>query len=775
MISKNTNQINLDTEISKINRLSKEHVIALKKLRLHNLRDLLNYLPARYADERENKNISNLNKGEPVILFGEIKNLKIKRSFHGHIPMCEGKLVDATGSIKLVWFNQAYIAKMYQDDEFVKVSGIVQEKNGIFSLLNPNIERVSRDHIFYENNIFEEVADNKKQTELIPIYKETKGLTSNYINTLIKKIILEYKILDEVKNQDPIPKNILENFHLPTLDKAYLYIHLPRARNLKLAESQILVARKRFSFEEIFYIQILKQIEKAKAKNSLAYKVSVSKNILDEFISDIENKNKFKITNAQARALKTLSEDINKDEPMSRLLEGDVGSGKTLVAAAISYLTTHNVNRDPENRKRLQVAYMAPTEILATQHFESFQKMFAGTGVEIGLLTGKACKKFPSKVNPKSSTNISKPQLKKMVEVGDVSIVIGTHALIQKTLSFHSLALAIIDEQHRFGVKQRAALANKKSSSTKVVAANDLYNLTNKRQKIVLHKDKLPHLLSMTATPIPRSLALTIFGDLDLTVIDELPKNRKPIETKIINEGGREKVYLEILKEIKSGYQVYVIVPRIDEADEEEMQKAKKLNLRSTASELKNLAEFLNQKNKANIKIVAIHSKLKKEDKEQIMEDFAENKTQILVSTSLVEVGVNVPNASRMIIEGAERFGLAQLHQLRGRIGRSDRESICYLFTNSNSEITAERLSSLLKAKNGFELAELDLNQRGIGSLLSGKQWGVSDLAMEAIKNIKLVEAAREEAKKIVEKDIDLKNHPELSKIILDKEKVHME
>jgi ATP-dependent DNA helicase RecG len=554
-----------------------------------------------------------------------------------------------------------------------------------------------------------------------------------------------------------------------------LYIHLPRAKNLKLAESQILVARKRFSFEEIFYIQILKQIEKAKAKNSLAYKVSVPKNILDEFISGIETKNKFKITNAQARALKTLSEDIDKDEPMSRLLEGDVGSGKTLVAAAISYLTTHNVNRDPENRKRLQVAYMAPTEILATQHFESFQKMFAGTGVEIGLLTGKACKKFPSKVNPKSSTNISKPQLKKMVEMGDVSIVIGTHALIQKTLSFHSLALAIIDEQHRFGVKQRAALANKKSSSTKVVAANDLYNLTNKRQKIVLHKDKLPHLLSMTATPIPRSLALTIFGDLDLTVIDELPKNRKPIETKIMNEGDREKVYLEILKEIKSGYQVYVIVPRIDEADEEEMQKAKKINLRSTASEIKNLEEFFNQKNKANIKIVAIHSKLKKEDKEQIMEDFAENKIQILVSTSLVEVGVNVPNASRMIIEGAERFGLAQLHQLRGRIGRGERESICYLFTNSNSEITAERLSSLLKAKNGFELAELDLNQRGIGSLLSGKQWGVSDLAMEAIKNIKLVEAAREEAKKIVEKDMGLKNHPELSKIILDKEKAHME
>ncbi|MEI6352331.1 MAG: ATP-dependent DNA helicase RecG [Candidatus Nomurabacteria bacterium] len=784
MISKSPNQVNLDTEINKITKLSKDHFVALKKLNLNTLRDVLNYLPARYADERENKNISNLTKGEQVTLFGEIKSLKIKRSFHGHIPMCEAKLIDATGSIKLVWFHQAYIAKMYQEDDFVKVSGLVQEKNGLVSLMNPSIEKVSRDHIFYENNIFaEQDINNKTQSELIPIYKETKGLTSNYINSLIKRIVLEYKILDEVKKIDPIPKKILEDFHLPDLDKAYLYVHIPKGKDLKTTEDQILVARKRFSFEEIFYIQLIKQIEKQKAKNSLAYKIFSTKDTLSEFTSKIETKNKFKLTGAQTRALKTLQEDLGKDEPMSRLLEGDVGSGKTLVAAAMAHLVTHNSNRDKDTRKRLQVAYMAPTEILATQHFESFIKFFEGSGIEIGLLTGKVCKKFPSKVNPKTSTDISKPQLKRMVENGDVSIVIGTHALIQKTLVFHDLALAIIDEQHRFGVKQRAALANKKSSSTKVLAANDLYNLTNKKQKIVLQKEKLPHLISMTATPIPRTLALTIFGDLDLTVLDELPKNRKPIKTKIETEGNRENVYLEIEKEVKAGYQVYVIVPRIDEADEEEMQKAKKSNLRSTVSELKNLEEFFNKPTpnpslkikEGKIQIRAIHSKLKKEEKEKIMQDFADNKIQILVSTSLVEVGVNVPNASRMIIEGAERFGLAQLHQLRGRIGRGERESTCYLFTNSNSEITAERLSSLLKAKNGFELAELDLNQRGIGSLLAGKQWGVSDLAMEAIKNLKLVEAAREEAKKIVMEDMELKNHPELAKIILDKEKAHME
>jgi ATP-dependent DNA helicase RecG len=542
-----------------------------------------------------------------------------------------------------------------------------------------------------------------------------------------------------------------------------------------MAENQVLIARKRFSFEEIFHIQILKQIEKAKAKDSLSYKVSTPKNILDEFISDIETKNKFKITNAQARALKTLTEDINKDEPMSRLLEGDVGSGKTLVAAGVSYLVTHNLNRDAENKKRLQVAYMAPTEILATQHFESFQKMFIGKGVEIGLLTGKVCKKFPSKINPNSSTNISKNQLKKWIESGEISIVIGTHSLIQDGISFQNLALAVVDEQHRFGVRQRAKLANKKSQTKKTLVANDLKNLTNKKQSIISQKEKLPHLLSMTATPIPRTLALTIFGDLDLTVIDEMPKNRKKIDTQIVKEKDRDKIYLEIAKEIKAGYQAYIIVPRIDELDDEDLQNNKKLNLRSVSSETKSLISFFNDKNKLNINIVGIHSKIKKEEKEKIMQDFSSKKIDILVATSLVEVGVNVPNASRMIIESAERFGLAQLHQLRGRIGRGERESVCYLFTNSTSDITVERLSSLLKAKNGFELAEYDLAQRGIGSLLQGKQWGVSDLAMEAIKNIKLVEAAREEAKKIIELDKGLEKHPILREIIFVKEKVHME
>jgi len=784
-----TENINLDTPISKINRLSKEHAIALKKLNLETIRDLLFYFPARYMDERENSSIQNLAKGAKVILYGEISNLKIKRSFRGHVPMCEAKFMDMSGSIKLVWFHQAYIAKMYSENEFVKVSGTVSEKDGQYSIMNPGIEKASRDHIFFENSILENIkppqsdysqpplkdGEQNPSFEIIPIYRETKGISSNYIYTLIKKIILEYKILEQIKHEDSIPKSVLENFHLPSIDKALLYLHIPKGKSKEEGEKQILGARKRFSFEEIFYIQILKQIEKQKAKDCLAYKINPSKEITDIILKELKTKFNLTLTSAQINAIKTISKDLERDEPMSRLLEGDVGSGKTLVAEIVAYLVTHNLNRDKDTDRKLQVAYMAPTEILATQHFESFCSFFKGSGLEIGLLTSKTCKKFPSKANPNKPTDISKPQLKKWIASGDISILIGTHSLIGESVAFQNLALAIIDEQHRFGVKQRAALANKKSSSTTIVPANDIKNLTNKKQKIVNKKEKLPHLLSMTATPIPRTLALTIFGDLDLVILDELPKGRKPIETFIETEVNREKVYKDLKKEIEAGYQAYVITPRISELDEEEMQKSRSLKLRSTASELKNLEEFFNEKQKMNINIVAIHSKLKKEEKEEIMQDFASGKIKILVSTSLVEVGVNVPNASRMIIEGAERFGLAQLHQLRGRIGRGERESVCYLFTNSDGEVTAERLSALKKAKNGFELAELDLNQRGIGSLMSGKQWGVSDLAMEAIKNLKLVEAAREEAKKIVSEDKELKNHPLLSKILLDKEKAHME
>lgn len=756
--------IDLNTELSKISRLNGEQKTALKKLKLFNIKDLLNYFPERYLDDRENRNIQNIKKGDNVILFGELKNLKIKRSFKGHIPMCEGQLVDLTGSIKLVWFHQAYIAKMYNDGEFVKVSGIVQEKNNSFSILNPVIDRVSKDHIFFENSLFD---NGIKDKDFIPIYKETKGISSLFLFSLIKKCILEYKILDKIKDEDMIEKNILNKLFLPSLDKAYLYIHLPKDKK------QILVARKRFSFQEIFLIQIIKQLEKEKAKHNLSYKINSDE--LNNFIKHIEKRNGFSLTKAQRKVINEISNDLNKKEPMGRLLEGDVGSGKTLVAEIISFLTTHYDNRNKEENKRLQVAIMAPTEILATQHFESFSKTFINENIEIGLLTSKNCKKFPSKQDKNKATNISKNELIKNIGNGNISIIIGTHSLIQKSVSFNNLALVIVDEQHRFGVKQRKELANKKSLNIKTLVANDIKNKTNKKQKIIEEKFKLPHLLSMTATPIPRTLALTIFGDLDLSIIDEMPKERKPIITNIAKEKEREDIYKEIISEIKKGYQAYIIVPRIDELNEEELQNSKKLNLRSVKSEIKNIEKFLEKEGEKNIKVYGLSGKIKKEEKEIIMERFLKNEIQILIATSVIEVGVNVRNASRMIIEAGERFGLAQLHQLRGRIGRGERESICYIFSNANNENTKDRLNALIKAKNGFSLAEYDLEQRGIGVLGEGKQWGVSDLAMEAIKNIKLVEIAKEEAKKIIEKDNNLIQNIKLKKIIEEKEKIHFE
>lgn len=355
---------------------------------------------------------------------------------------------------------------------------------------------------------------------------------------------------------------------------------------------------------------------------------------------------------------------------------------------------------------------------------------FAHTGIQIGLLTGSSCKKFPSKVNPKEATPVSKAQLLKWVANGEIPILIGTHALIYKSVTFKHLALGIVDEQHRFGTKQRAKLANKEGFA--------------------------PHFLSMTATPIPRTLALTIYGDLDLTLLDEMPVGRKPVITNIVTPEKREETYSFIKKEMAAGRQLYVICPRIDEPDPE---KEFALQAKSVVAEAKRLKKEVFKDKTIDI----LHSKMTKAQKDAVMERFASGKIDILVATSVVEVGVNVPNATLIIIEGAERFGLAQLHQLRGRVIRSNHQAYCFILSETKSEKSIERLTALKEAKNGFELSELDLKLRGTGDLAGMKQWGVSDLAMEAIKNIKLVEAARNEAVRMVREGL-LESFPETQK-----------
>lgn len=716
----------LDSPISSINKLSEVHAEGLHRLGIKSIRDLLYHFPTRYADSREESSVSTLVKGAPVTIYGVMEKVTVRRSFKGHIPMTEARVADDTGTVRCIWFNQAYIGKMYPNGTKVKIAGTVQEDSKGTFLSNPSIERLET---------LPERADSLFATAvppefLIPVYRETKGVSSNYLYILIKKAI-SGGILDEI--HDPIPPHILKKLSLPELKDAFLYIHFPKN------EPYTVAARKRFAFQEIFFMQLKQYREKVDAKHSLAYSVKRTQQV-DDFISSFP----FTPTQAQVDAIDTLLDDMNRSDPMGRLLEGDVGSGKTFVAAVAAYATLQN--RVGKAGPSLQVAYMAPTEILAKQHFESFIQFFEGTGIEIGLLTGSGCKKFPSKSYGETYTDISRTQLLKWLSEGRVSIVIGTHALIQKTVTFANLALVIIDEQHRFGVRQRKMLAHKQGDTRK----------------------ELPHLLSMTATPIPRTLALTMFGDLDLTVIDQMPSNRKRIITEIVPTSKREATYEHIRSELKQGRQVYVICPRIDEQDEEERQKRM---LKSVKEEARRLADVIFPEFIVDI----LHSKMKKEEKEEVMEDFLAKKSDILVATSVVEVGVNVPNATCIVIEHADRFGLAQLHQLRGRVGRAEHQSYCYLFTESTGEMTQKRLEALVTAKNGFELAEQDMLTRGIGTLMDGKQWGMSDLAMEAIKNPKLVEIARQEARNLIDNEPDLQSYPDLAQLIKDRDTVHME
>ncbi len=731
-MSKLPSRLTLTTPLSSINRLTEIHKDGLQKLNLVTIQDILFHFPVRYSDLRDIVGSGQVSVGQPITIYGVMEKVAVRRSFKGHIPMTEARIADNTGTIRCVWFNQAYIGKMYPDGTKVKVAGIVQEDSRGFLLSNPSIERASS--VIPENaeSLFQKSdSSNDDVTFLTPVYRETKGVSSNYLYTLLKKIVAS-NVLDDVA--DPIPETILKKLYLPTLRDALLYIHFPKNESLTIA------ARKRFAFEEIFYLQLKQYREKVEAKHSLAHTIVTPKKTTEQFIATFP----FTPTESQLHAIDSILTDMARSEPMGRLLEGDVGSGKTFVAAVVAHAVI-NSSSDKEKR-HYQIAYMAPTEILAKQHFESFCNYFKNTSIEIGLLTSSGCKKFPSKSSTDEATDTSRKQLLTWLADGRVSIVVGTHALIQKSVQFATLALVIIDEQHRFGVKQRKALAQNKNALTKT----------------------LPHLLSMTATPIPRTLALTIFGDLDLTVIDAMPMERKKIITEIIPSSKRTITYDKIREELRAGRQVYVICPRIDEQDEEEKQKRILKSVHEEAERLANVIypEFI---------VDILHSKMKKEEKEEVMQDFLDKKSDILVATSVVEVGINVPNATVIVIEHADRFGLAQLHQLRGRVGRREYQSYCYLFTESKGEITASRLKSLVEAKNGFELAELDMKARGIGALMDGKQWGISDLAMEAIKNPKLVEIARDEAKTLLDSDPHLTDHPLLASHIEKRLSVHME
>jgi len=727
-------------------RVLEPHRKALHKLGIKTIEDMMYHFPVRYGDTAEIKNIQSLVPGEDAVVFGKISGLKTSKAFVKKTPMSEAYLTDETGRIKIVWFNQPYIAKMLTEGTTVRVQGKVTLKKKDESLYfsNPKIEIANKIPTGVGSSLFG--ADGEEHN-LYPVYPESKGVTSNWMYHSVERIF-KSGTLDLLP--DPLPRYILDTYHLPDIKTAMIWIHAPKK------ESDAMAARKRFAFQEIFTIHLRKEQEKMTWQKNQAFVINTDKKKVADFMKTFP----FEATDAQKRAIETVLSDFTRGFPMSRLLEGDVGSGKTAVAAATVFsVVTSRPLKHPERMfgqssadtddlakqdfGNLQVAYMAPTEILAKQQFENFIAFFRGTGIQVGLITGSGCKKFPSKSDPSQSTPISKPQLLKWIKNGEIPIVVGTHALVYKSVEFKHLAFAVIDEQHRFGTLQR--------------------------QKLTTKNELAPHLLSMTATPIPRTLSLTLYGDLDLSVLDQMPVGRKPIITKVVTPGDRTHTYEEIKKELRAGRQLYVICPRIEEVDP---TKENAVIAKSVTEEAKRLKAEVFQ----DWSIGTLHSKMTPSDKEATMNDFAQHKTDILVATSVVEVGVNVPNATMIIIEGAERFGLSQLHQLRGRVIRSNHQAYCYVFTESTGEKTRDRMKALVTAKNGFELAEFDLKARGAGELYGRKQWGVGDLAMEAIQNIKLVEASRTEARKMMEADPDLKKYPLLKQMIeSESDKIHFE
>ncbi len=704
-------KVRFDTPLDNVVPVQKKQKNALENLGIETVGDILYHFPTRFVTRENITRAKNVKDGAEVVLYGHLKNLQTKKSYRKNIPMATADFVDDTGKLSVVWFHQPYIAEMVDENQPVKLTGKAKEKDDRLSITNPEYKKLEKlpdtGPLFSQNN--------NDEVFILPIYSRSSGVSSKWIYHTIKKLLAKKSLLDSLK--DPLPETLRERLNLPDIKKALVWIHTPK----KKAHAKI--AQKRFAFEEVFAVQIIKKQARHKFNKQESFPIKATYDDLEDFLDRFD----FTPTDAQKRSIKEILEDFRTDRAMSRLLEGDVGSGKTFVAAATAYAS---VTTPPKGREfgHLQAAYMAPTEILARQQFESFVDYFAHLPIEMALITGSGCRKFPSKIDDTKATDISKNQLLKWIKEGVVSIVIGTHSLIQNEIQFENLAYVIIDEQHRFGV--------------------------NQRQKLVKKEGPLPHLLSMTATPIPRTLALTIYGDLDLSVIDEMPPGRKTADTKLVKETERDKTYDFLRKKLKNGEQAYVICPRIDKPDPDDDSALDVMSVEAMEEKMKQTFP--------DFTVDILHGQMKNKDKERVMDEFADGKADILVSTSVVEVGVNVPNATTIIIENAERFGLAQLHQLRGRVQRSQAQAHCFLFANIQTEKTRRRLKALETANDGFELAEKDLEIRGPGAMVGARQSGMADIAMEALENIDLVEAAGSAASDIIQKDPDLKKHPKI-------------
>ena len=663
--------VSLDTPLAQFPTVKKTILKKLHSLDLFKARDLLYYFPFRYDDFSKIVEIKNLEPDISLTVHGRLQLLSNRRSFVQRKMMTEGIVADNTGQIKVVWFNQPYLIKNLKVGDKIFLAGKVELSKYGWQLVNPTYEKERKD------------GSTLNTGRLVPVYPTTSGLSQKQIRFLIKTALGVANFLP-----DWLPEKLSTQFNFLSLALSLSEVHFPTT-NTKFVQ-----AKNRFQFEELFLIQLSNEIWRRDLFKTNASKIKFQEETTRAFVDHLP----FKLTTDQRAAAWEILLDLEKKRPMNRLLDGDVGSGKTVVAA---------------------------------QHYETLSFLFKDFSIKIALLTSHQSKSIETE---------NKKEILEKIGSGQVELVIGTHALVEKKIKFKKLGLAIVDEQHRFGVEQRHKLQQKGKGS------------------------KMPHFLSMTATPIPRSYALSLYGDLDLSLIKHKPLGRKIIITKLVEELNRSKAYDFIRNQIKAGRQAFVICPLIEEKE--------KSDKKSVLAEYKKLSEEIFP----DLRIIFLHGRMPAADKEEVMKKFLARDFDILVSTSVVEVGVDVPNASVMMIEGADKFGLAQLHQFRGRVGRSGYQSYCLLFSNANGPKTKQRLQYFVENSDGFVLAEKDLEMRGPGEVFGTSQHGFPELKIADLSNLEMVKKSREVAREFLTEAGDLAKYPLLKEKMKNWEKtVHLE
>lgn len=675
--------MNLSDPISVAPHIGPSYEAKLEKLNIYTVQDLIYHSPRRYLDFRNTTHISQAAVGNVVTLQGEITSAINQYAKSGR-QMQIVTLYDGTGKIQIIWFNQKYLLSTLHEGIKVAVAGEVQWFGRQKALISPEYELLKEDddpseaeNYLHSSSISQSRFSTKGEKSvhtgrLVPLYPETKGISSKWLRARIADV---FPIISE-ELSDHIPSNDREELGLLSLQQSLSTIHFPRE------SAEVKDAIRRLAFDEFLKFQVVGLLKKESRKEEKqAYEIALSEDEVQIFIDKLP----FELTPSQKRSIDEIREDLAKPYPMNRLLEGDVGSGKTVIAAMVCYACF---------RHKLQCVVMAPTQLLVSQHYQTLSELLSPLGMVVAKVTATSPLK---EKNP--------------------DVIVGTHSLLFDKLKLTNVGAIVIDEQHRFGVNQREQLVKKSK------------------------QERVPDVLTMTATPIPRTIALTAYGDLDLSTLDELPKNRKPITTWIVPNEKRDGAYDWIRKEIEDKHvQVFVVCPLIEESESELLQE-----VRSVTEEFKRIKKVFSDKS-----IGLLHGKLKPHEKEEVISQFAEGKIDILVSTPVIEVGIDVPNATIMLIEAADRFGLAQLHQLRGRVGRGTQKSYCLLFTENSSEKAQNRLSAIKEAKTGFELAELDLSLRGPGEIFGTKQSGFPDLHFADWTDKELIELAGRYAKKIV-------------------------